>query len=707
MRPLGLAGLAMSWSLTTFAAEAPDWAGAAFGPDIVGPSASPIVSTDDLVRMRDLGGVSVSPDGRWIAFSIYQGVPERNDYILRWFVQAADGSSPPRPIAQDGGQPIPSYAYGLPQAAIPRERARWSPDSRSIAFRRLTDRRIELWTADIQTLRTSRVASGEPQVMTFAWRADTVIFKTGLNVSAYQKNLEAEAEHGWLLDSRMKLGAARIRPNLPDCGGEALDPACEVRTYAARRDEPVREATDEERAALAEASSELRAVRGDGAAVELKKVDPATKGFQPLQRIVTDAVGFRPCDDPVCTGQFFKGLGWAPSNEIWFLKGESGVGRADGAPRDETALYVWSPSARRMRRVLRSSDLIQDCQIARQAVICLRETATRPRHIAAIDLSTGAIKVLADPNPTLAAKVYPRVTKIALSDAAGNPGFAHVVYPAQYVAGRKYPLVVTQYSSKGYLRGQVGNEYPIYPLSAAGYFVLSIDFPEPWGARQTMDIVSYERWQYEDDLRYRRNVFGAIDRAIDDLVGQGLVDDTKIAITGLSAGAEIVHYALQRSNRFAAAIVSSGAHDSTFFATMPEGARRTRLMEIFQSKTLTPAADNVIAKISWSRMPERLHTPLLINAGEYESLLGFEGIEALKQAKRPVEMRVFPDEMHIKYHPRSYVGVYDNNLMWLNFWLLDKEDPRPEFRAQYERWKSMRLRLRAEPATSRQDVPAP
>jgi hypothetical protein len=59
---------------------------------------------------------------------------------------------------------------------------------------------------------------------------------------------------------------------------------------------------------------------------------------------------------------------------------------------------------------------------------------------------------------------------------------------------------------------------------------------------------------------------------------------------------------------------------------------------------------------------------------------------------------MFPDEGHIKYLPRSRAGVYDNNLMWLKFWLMGTEDPRPEFAEQYTRWRMMREQRDAEKA---------
>jgi dipeptidyl aminopeptidase/acylaminoacyl peptidase len=277
----------------------------------------------------------------------------------------------------------------------------------------------------------------------------------------------------------------------------------------------------------------------------------------------------------------------------------------------------------------------------------------------------------------------------------GDPAFAQVVLPLAYQPGRRYPLVVTTYRSRGFLRGNVGEEYPIYPLSAAGFVVLSVDRPELYALSRRGSWEDLSR-AWSRDLAGRENVLQAVNQAIQTLDAEGLVDRRKIAITGLSAGAEFVHYALQRTDEFAVAIASSGAQDLTFFALVPNREFRASLMDYFGSKSIIPSDGNVIRELAWSLQPERLRTPLLINVGEHEAMIGFEGVAALQQANRPIEVRVFPDEAHFKYHPASIAGVYDNNMMWLKFWLNDEEDRRPEFAAQYQRWRAMRTHLQAQ-----------
>ncbi|MDB5449333.1 MAG: Atxe2 family lasso peptide isopeptidase [Phenylobacterium sp.] len=704
-------GLALA--MPRVAGAATDWAGAALGA--AGPSAGGVVTTDDELRLRDLGAISLSSDGAWLAFSVRQARPETNDYVLRWFVLPTRDGATPVALAQDGGQPIPGYAFGMPQASVPPEPGRWSPTRAQFAFRRLVDHRIELWLADPRDGRTRRIADGVAQVTAFGWTpGGDLVFRTGLNYVRYEQNLDAEAARGWLQDGRVAIVASQQRPTEPDCTAATRDPACEVGVYVATA-AGSRLATPAEATALVAVSPPERIVpvspghrvlltappRADGARLWVQNADPAqVDAMIPLQQVATDAPQAKPCRDHACLGGAIRGLGWARGGaSVWFLKGDSDRGRADGAPFDLSALYEWRVATGEVRQVWRGGDLLDDCHVAGVHAYCALETSTRPRRLVEIDLDSGTTRVLADPNPQFADKRMPRIRKLDTEGLPGALGFAHLVYPTDYDPRRRYPLVVVQYLSSGFLRGGVGNETPILPLSAEGFFVLSTDHPVFWEQERTLPLAAYDQYIYGDNLRERRSIERSIETTLDSLVGEGLVDSRRIAITGLSAGAEVVHYALQHSDRYAAAIASSGAHDLTFLPLMPsedDRSRRERRMTMFQTKSLVPPPGNPLYALAWSQMPERLHTPFLINAGEHEALMGFEGLEALKAADRPIEVRVFPDEYHFKYHPRSFAGVYGNAIAWLKFWLQDVELDDPARAADYARWRAMRARLQKE-----------
>jgi dipeptidyl aminopeptidase/acylaminoacyl peptidase len=689
-----------------------DWFGQAVGPAAAPASTAGPVRADDLLRLREVGGLAVSPDGRWLAFSVRQADVASNSYAVRWFVQATDGLAPPRPLELDGGQPIPGYAYGLVAGHIPKAPPVWSPDGRRFAFRRQVADRVELWASGLDGAPPVRVADGAPQVTEFAWLPDgRLVYRTGLNASRYAAELEAESANGWLQDARVVPFASQQRPALPECREPGESPACEIEV---RVDSPAgsRAAAASERASfetILRPAAALAAARGqriglaveprsDGARAWTETADAAHRdAVFPVMALATDAAAAAPCAAAACRAGRVLSAGWGRGErEIWFVRGDSGRGRPDGAPYDLTGVYVWELGGGAVRRVRSGGELLSDCQGRGAAIYCVEEGPLSPPRIVSLDLASGRVRTLADPNPQFRTKALPRVEKLAADGLPGALGFAYLIYPVGYTPGRLYPLIVVQYEAKGFLRGGIGAEVPVLPLSSEGFFVLSTDKPAFWDQLRTLTLADFDRFQQAQGMQDRRSILKAIDDTVASLVARGLVDPGRVGLTGISAGAQVVHHALQTSDAYAAAVAASGNQDITFLALMPASDRRTRRMKMMGEADLIPDLASPLLELAWSNKPERLTTPLLVNVGEREALLGFEGLEQLKTRQRPLEVRVFPDEFHIKYHPRSLAGSYRNSIAWLAFWLQDRELADPALKADYGRWRGMRARLQAE-----------
>jgi acetyl esterase/lipase len=88
-----------------------------------------------------------------------------------------------------------------------------------------------------------------------------------------------------------------------------------------------------------------------------------------------------------------------------------------------------------------------------------------------------------------------------------------------------------------------------------------------------------------------------------------------------------------------------------------------------------------------------MRTPLLMQLSDDEYLLSLEAFEALREHGAPVELHVFPDEHHVKWHPVHRLAIYERNLDWFDFWLRCSEDRLAAKSAQYRRWRAMRARL--------------
>ncbi len=267
--------------------------------------------------------------------------------------------------------------------------------------------------------------------------------------------------------------------------------------------------------------------------------------------------------------------------------------------------------------------------------------------------------------------------------------------PVGYQEGERVPLVVVQYRSRGFLRGGTGDEYPIHVLAAKGLAVLSFDRPDdPELERisRTPDEVELRGWQ---GFRDRRRVLSVLEAGIDRLVEAGVVDPSKVAITGLSDGGETVAFALIHSHRQYATAVTTWTYWNPILFSLAGPKFQPRLRQLDLDDPASEEGHRRWKDISVSLNADRIRTPLLIQVSDSELPMETETYTALKQANKPVEMYVFPDEGHIKAQPVHRLSAYRRNVQWLRFWLQGVEESDPLDPLQYERWRSLRERSEA------------
>src|SRR5258708_16179398 len=80
----------------------------------------------DLLEIRDEKGVSISPDGKYVAFVVGQAVYETNSYRSGMYIVGTAPGSAPICLGTAGASPLYSINQWLPD--LPQ----WSPDSKYI-----------------------------------------------------------------------------------------------------------------------------------------------------------------------------------------------------------------------------------------------------------------------------------------------------------------------------------------------------------------------------------------------------------------------------------------------------------------------------------------------------------------------------------------------------------------------------------------------
>ncbi len=627
---------------------------------------------------------SLSPDGKELAFILTRGQAQ-DDTICHGVVVLRLADHAVR-LIDLGGEQILNFGnlrgadHPSGEAAI--LRPVWSPDGQWIAYLRRDQGITQAWRAKVDGSHVEAITSLSSDAEGVAWSSDgqrlIVAWRAGR--AEARLGIAREGAKGWLYDARVTPHES-AQPGPPSGLVQGLI-AVDVASHT------VKSASSAE-----EGDFQTQALSNDAAKPEAWALDgshawtqPLRKELRPQYRIEISGSQHRPiaCSWDACQGTIL-GLWWQEKpRTLIFL-------RKEGWNAGSMALYRWKAGGSPPRRILQTDGVISGCVAAAGGLICNSEEARSPRRVVRIDPGTGRQSLLFDPNPEWSHFQLGRVKRLTWINKFGLPSWGDLVLPFGYRPGTRLPLIITQYTSRGFLRGGTGDEFPVFPFSARGFAVLSLEKP-PFYASVLPNIQTFDEANAanQKDWMERQNVLSSLAIGVDKLVEMGVADPKRVGITGLSDGASTVSYALINHPTFAAAAISTccdGPHTAMTYGGIAWAD--------WQHKVLGFPLDIEDQREFWrplalSLNARKIDTPLLMQLSDKEFRLGLEAFSALREAGKPVEMHVFPDEYHEKVRPLHRLNSYNRSIDWFAFWLQGKEDPDPEKAEQYRRWEKMR-----------------
>lgn len=651
-------------------------------------SAAAEASARDLVEIVDVDGLSVSPDGTTGVFRTVQGDLGSNSYRLRWHsVDLRTGAV--RDIAS-GGRPI----YLDPGSVEPEE-ALWVNRGRSIVYRALVDGAIGLWMADVDGSRVRPLVVRDEDVAGYSLSQDgrSLLYTTGASRLQIRRAEESEYDSGILVDSSIDLAQNLFR------GGSVNGRAASQRLVgywyvrdgllwrAPRQDHAFNLATgaDEEVGPKKAVGPFEHPAPRPGHEARNASGDIARSSWNGRQGSLSVVMGDgsrRSCADRLCTTQRISALAWRPGSSellVTFID-----------PDRRQALYLWQASTGSLRRVAGADGLLSGgrrsmipCAVARAAVLCVESGPASPPRLVRIDLATGELHVLFDPNVGLRQRYAPRVRYLRWAIGDGRLAAGILLRPRGGGEGPA-PLYVNYYSCEGFLRGGEGDEWPIPELLDAGFAVACINAVPSTGP--------------QDALFEYRTGLAAVRTLVDMLAGEGLVDRSKVAMGGLSFGSEVAMWIATHSELLAAVSIASAQLEpaSYWMSSMPGSDQPGLLRKVWR----IGAPDETPAQ--WRRASpalnsSRVRVPILFQLPEQEARRIPELYARLAQSGVPTELYAFPDEAHLKVQPRHRLAVYARNLDWFRYWLQDYQDPDPSKAGQYARWGLLKAKWASRP----------
>ena len=654
------------------------------------PAKRPVM-IDDFARLKSVGDPQLSPDGRWVAYTVSTIDLEKDKRDTDLWMVGWDGGDEIRLTSSPEGE----------------SRPRWSPDNRFLAF--LASRGDEdqkkkgsqVWLLDRRGGEALRLTDIKGGVSDYAWSPDGKRLALVVNdpnpdddpekkegwkrktkppvlIDRYHFKEDREGylvnrhEHLWVYDLETRKGEAITsgayderspvwspdgrsiafvsnRAPDPDRSGDSNVYVIEARPGAEPRPVTTFPGPDGGRPAWSPDGQWIACLQGDEPrfyAYNLNKlaVVPAAGG---AARVLTPALD-RAVDDPI----------W------WSADGQSLV----FAVEDDRASYVARISASGGavekltggRRVVSSLSLGSDGKTA-----LLTATAAELPEVHALE--NGAFRRLSHQNDAWLSEVQLGTTEDFTSKSKdGTVVNSLLTKPAGFKPGQKYPLLLLIHGGPN---GQDEHSFSFdHELFAAqGYVVLAVNYRGSSGRGSAFQKAIYGDWCHKEVI----DLIGAVDEAI----RVGVADPERLGLGGWSYGGILTDATIAVDQRFKAGVSGAGSSlQLTMYGT------DQYILQYEQElgppwKGLEPWL-----KVSAAFLhADRIKTPTLFMCGEKDFNVPIAGSEQMYQALKSrgidTQLVVYPGQFHGITTPSYVRDRYERRLAWYNKYLKPAGQP--------------------------------
>ena len=627
------------------------------------------------VKTRAVGGASVSPDGRWVAYTISDAVMtgDRSEFVSQVWLASADG--------KDTWQ----LTYGDKSSSNPK----WSPDGSMIAFTSTRkDNRNNLYVIRVRGGEAEALTELKASVANFEWSPDgkwIAYTMTDPKGEDEEKNDKSRNDFRWV-DENVKMARLYVIPFAKDANGKR-----EPRKLAAdgRHITGFDWSPDGRTIAVSHVSSP---VANFWPTADVSIVDVASGKLTPFA--TTEAAESNPVFSPdgkwIAMDVTDTPTRWAGSSKITIYPAAGGAGRATAATYDgQPTMVGWSADGKKIY-FTESKGTMNGWYEMDLAANTIREAVPAWAYISGVATNRSADLFAAvvqkpDTPPELYAGRLTDKEPIRLSrandDAAKMPvGKTELIkwkstdgreieglltYPVGYQAGTKVPFILNIHGGPAgvFTQGFIGGRgaYPLAMFSQKGYAILRANPRGSSGYGTAFRQANIKDWGGMD---YQDLMTG-----VDTVVKMGVADPDRMGVMGWSYGGYMTSWIITQTKRFKAAAAGApvtnlmsfnGTADIPAFVPDYFGGEHWENPEIY-------------AKHSAMFNIKGASTPTLIIHGEADIRVpiaqGYELYNALKAQGVPTRMIVLPRQPHGPTEPRMQMAAMQANMDWFEKYL--------------------------------------
>lgn len=648
------------------------------------------ITFDDMLKMKRVGDPQLSPDGKWIAYSITTYDKEKNSRQSNIWLIPSPGGAARQLTASEKVDSSP----------------RWSPDGKKLAFISNRDGSSQVWTIDVaggEARKLSKIPTGASGVI---WSGDgkylaftSEVYPDCATEECNKKRSEEREKNKvkaqifdrllyrhWVAFKEGKRAHVFV---MPAEGGEARDltpgdhdaPPFSLggpTDYAFSPDgKELCFTRNMDKVEATSTNSDLFVVPttgGEPQRVTTNLGADASPLYSPDGRYIAyrsqGRAGYESDRWQLMIYERQKGRTWsvtadldrpvtefrwtADSQRLYFTAGDEGY----------SSIFTVSSRGGDVKKI---SDKTTNGDVQPtpdgRAMIFTRRSMVQPTEIFRADSNGRNVQQLTRSNEErLTALDLKPPEYVWYAGAGGRKVQAWLVKPPQFDASRKYPFILLIHGGpQGAWEDSFSYRWNPEVIAAAGYIVMA---PNPRGSTGFGQ-------QFTDEINadWGGKVYEDLMKGVDYAESLGYIDKDRMGAAGGSYGGYMVDWIAGHTDRFKALVTHAGVYNLTSMY----GATEELWFPEWEFRGTPWANKEIYEKWSPHNHVANFKTPTLVIHGELDYRVpigeGFQMFTALQRMNVPSRMLYFPDEGHWILKPQNSELWHKTFLDWFDKYL--------------------------------------
>jgi len=639
------------------------------------------VTIDDLMALRTINDVEISPSGDRVAYTVSTPSVERNAHEPALFVMPSTGGTAKR-LAE-------SHRIFTP--ALPAPRLRWLPDGQTVSMLVAGTSGPQVLTVNPETNAATVVTSAPAGVSAYEWSPDGkfVAYLTrdaapGPPPIANRVGSNPPATRLWI--QPLPSGAPRaLTPPDQFVDSFSWSPNSSEIAYSFAPFTGFLAPYSTTIFAVPVAGGAARAIvdragmnvspqfSPDGTRLSFITTSERTGIIAPRGLAVADAAAKNAqIRSYPMNSAWIAEVVWAPDNQSLLVTMNEGTFAA-GAQMFEMPIVRVTLADGKAERLGTGATVEYSMSLSRDGrTLAYREVQARTMgDVVVMDVASRKLRRLTTVNPQLKDLALGELKPVSWKSFDGMEIWGLLLTPPGYAGTSRLPLLV--YCHGGpiggvtlglfpqfmHVPGQI-DPYPTEAFASAGYAVL---FPMPRGgsgygeAGHRMIINDWGGPDYKDIMA-----------GVDHLIGQGIADGDRLGVMGASYGGYMTNWIVTQTPRFKAAAAGASIADLHDLYYLTDGG--DLMIEYFKLPWENPEG---YARSSPLTHVAKVTTPILISHGDRDPRVPLvtaqKFFRALQVLGKTAEMDIYPRGGHVFYEPQQEKAVMTRNFDWMRKWI--------------------------------------